>query len=43
MGAECVLVQWVDVDGCSDIVDRAEVCGEVSAEMLPEGGDRTVS
>lgn len=41
--AECVLVQGVDVNWSTNLVDCAEVCGGVSAQRLPEGGDRTVS
>lgn len=41
--AERVLIQGVDVDWSADLVDCAKVCGGVSAQCLPEGGDRTVS
>ena len=37
MCAECVLIQWVHVDGRTDLVDGTEVCGRVSGETLPEG------
>lgn len=41
--AERVLIQGVDVDWSADLVYGAKVCGGVSAQCLPEGGDRTIS